>query len=578
MSVVKMSNLKALAQKKRQIEIRPAMADVTDEALEALGRARAGVYHRGCTLVRVVRETKKNDSVVRDSTVPRIEVLPAPRLRELLSDAAEWGRIVKTKNGELQWQPQLVPKWVVEMAMARGTWSEIPRLFAVVETPVLRPDGTILFDPGYDSQTELLLLPNVLLDGLLNDAPTLDDAIAARDFVLEAVCDFPFASPEHQASWLAYVLTPFARFAYEGPTPLFLIDGNLRAVGKGLLVDAGHAISIGRSISRMPPSEKEAEERKRITSVAMAGDRVVLIDNIAGSLGTAALDAALTATRWKDRILGTNTTFDGPLNTIWVATGNNVELVGDTPRRVCHIRLETQEENPENRENFKHPELIEWIADNRPALVAAALTILRAYCRAGRPQQSVRSWGSFEGWNRLVASSVVWVGMADPNLARDSLVDLAQNEANALADLLHALEKLDRKSNGVTCSEIARLSDEKLTSGLYEFPELRAALEELVTTKNNQFPSARSIGAKFRRIRRRVVGGKYIDRVGEKTAAGLRWVVRQIETSDSSDSSDCGHSQENLENKFGGSSTVPDTVTTGTTVTSQGDDTDWGEL
>jgi hypothetical protein len=51
----------------------------------------------------------------------------------------------------------------------------------------------------------------------------------------------------------------------------------------------------------------------------------------------------------------------------------------------CHIRLESPHERPEERADVKRPHLIEWVIANRDQLLAAALTILKAYHLAGRP-------------------------------------------------------------------------------------------------------------------------------------------------------------------------------------------------
>lgn len=41
-------------------------------------------------------------------------------------------------------------------------------------------------------------------------------------------------------------------------------------------------------------------------------------------------------------------------------------------------RLEPKEEKPEERTEFRHRDLLEWLSQNRPAAVAAALTMVRA--------------------------------------------------------------------------------------------------------------------------------------------------------------------------------------------------------
>src|SRR5262249_14157328 len=151
----------------------------------------------------------------------------------------------------------------------------------------------------------------------------------ARNRLLDPVRDFPFASDAHQAGWMASVLTPLARHAFDGPSPLNLIDGNTPGVGKGLLVDVTFLIVLGRPASVMSYTNDREELRKAITTLALGGDEMVSLDNLSGAVGNAVLDRALTATRWEDRVLGGNTKFDGPLNVTWYGTGNDVYLVGD---------------------------------------------------------------------------------------------------------------------------------------------------------------------------------------------------------------------------------------------------------
>ena len=207
----------------------------------------------------------------------------------------------------------------------------------------------------------------------------------------------------YRAAWLAALLTPLARFAFVGPTPLFLCDANVRAVGKGLLLDCISRIVTGEPFTIATFTSDDDELRKRVTSLALGGDRLVLFDNLSGNFGNAVLDAALTGTAWKDRVLGANRMAEAPLYMTWYATGNNVGIAADTARRCCHIRLESAHERPEERTDFDHPNLLAWIGQNRLRLLTAALTILRGYCAAGRPDLHLPAWGSYEGWSALGA-------------------------------------------------------------------------------------------------------------------------------------------------------------------------------
>ena len=186
---------------------------------------------------------------------------------------------------------------------------------------------------GYDPATAIVYRP--LIDfPRIPDAPTRDQAVAAVAALVEVVQDFPYATEAHRAGWVAALLTTLSRYAFPGPAPLFLFDANLRGCGKSLQTDAVAVITTGRPMARMSLPRDDDETRKRITAIALAGEPLVLIDNINGTLGNASLDAALTATSWSDRILGETTMASGiPLYSTWFATGNNVAIAADTARR-----------------------------------------------------------------------------------------------------------------------------------------------------------------------------------------------------------------------------------------------------
>ncbi|MFN3464571.1 MAG: hypothetical protein ACK4X1_10915, partial [Terricaulis sp.] len=76
-------------------------------------------------------------------------------------------------------------------------------------------------------------------------------------------------------------------------------------------------------------------------------------------------------------------------------------------------RLDARVERPEHR-RFDFNALDET-KKRRPELVAAALTILRAYDAAGRPKPDGHvALGSYEQWNDLVRGAVLWLDGPDP--------------------------------------------------------------------------------------------------------------------------------------------------------------------
>jgi hypothetical protein len=489
-----------------RIEIDTDEHVVNEDAANALAHD-PSVYQRGAMLVRVVRDVVPQARGIRRPFTPRIEPLPSPLLRERLAANVLW-----FKRGRKSIEKAHPPAWCVAAVHARGEWPGVRHLEAIVDYPVLKPDGTLLCRPGYDPDTGLLL-DTATLPSIPN-RPSHAHAIAARDALVEVISDFPFERNVHRAAWLAALLTPLARFAFVGPTPLFLVDANVRAAGKALLLDTISRIVTGERFTIATYTSDEDELRKRITSLVLSGDRLVLFDNLEGGFGNSVLDAALTGTAWKDRLLGFNRMAEAPLYMTWYATGNNVAIAADTARRVCHIRLESPEERPEEREGFQHPNLLAWVGENRPKLLAAALTILRAYCAAGRPDQRLPAWGSFEGWT-IVRSAVVWVGLPDPAQTRLLLQERADVAAESMATIIATWERLDPEHRGLTASEVIRLLKDSC-----EYDDLRDAMEEALLGKLD----ARSLGTKLRSYRRRVFEGRFFDRVGSEKRA-VRWAV-----------------------------------------------------
>jgi hypothetical protein len=494
---------------------------VTREVLAAV-QADPAVYQRGGVLVHVVPNAKPPLQSMRGPEAPRLEVLPQSLLRERITMRVRFFEM--TDRGPVPAHP---PTWCVQAMYQRGFWQGVRTIEGVVQHPVLRPDGTILQEPGYDPKTGLYLA----MEGLELDVPeqpTKDEAEDARDQLLEVVADFPFERECHKASWFASLLTPIARYAFPGPAPLFLIVGNAAGVGKGLLLNCNASILLGDRFATATFTSDNSEFRKEITALALSGSPYIVLDNVTGSLGGSALDAALTSTKWDGRILGVSRRYKGSFLVTWYATGNNLVIVGDTHRRVCPTALETPLEKPEERSDFRHPDLLAWVKESRARLLGAALTVLRGYCVAGRPKKKLPGWGSYEGWSDLVRQAVVWVGLEDPGNARVLLRDRGADDTKTLALLLDCWQQLDPERQGLTAArvvEVLTAEDDALApAGTKELRrEMRAAVETLCSGKCD--PHA--LGILLRSKSRTIVDGKFFGQVpGKRNVA--RWAVYPV--------------------------------------------------
>lgn len=485
---------------------------VVGETIAAL-TADPDLYRRGSVLARVIRDRQPTDGILRCKGSATIQTMPAANLRERMTRYATFSKR-NHKGDEVAAHPTA---WLVNAVEAHAEWDGVRHLMGISDAPVLRADGSIWQQAGYDHRTEVLFEPapgNMFPE--IHDSVGIDDAVAALSTLLEFVHDFPFESKEHNAAWLAALLTPLARFAFAGPSPLFLIDANVRGAGKGLLAQTIGRIVLGREMPVSSYAHDSQEMRKKLTAIAIAGDRLILFDNLEGVFGNDAIDRALTSTLWKDRILGRSEEIELPLIPAWYATGNNVQVAADTMRRIIHIRLDCLNECPEERSGFMHENLLAWIDANRGRLLAAALTILSAYLKSGHRSKDLKPFGSFEGWSGVVREAVVWVGLPDPCLTRTLFAESADRTTDSLSQLIAAWGLYDATGKGLVLADVLRrLYPSQREQAPHDDASnaMRAALENLVGCPPGKPPTPRQVGNKLRLFRRRVVSGKYFDSI-----------------------------------------------------------------
>ena len=376
------------------------LPDVTAEAIEALAARNdpPEIFVRAGRLVRIRED---------ENGTPEIQLMDDPHIKGRLARVADYVRT--TEKGETKVIP---PDWLVKDVGQLPYWP-FPSLEAVVEAPIMRPDGTIFDVPGYDPQTRLYYRPGKGFDVASTPAaPTTDDTEAAIRLLDEAVGEFPYEDDASAANTLALMLTPLVRQAIAGPVPLALIDKPQAGTGGSLLAETIAIIGSGRTAEMLGAPRDEEEWRKQITAKLAAGATMITVDNVEGALYAPSLARALTARTWTDRVLGRSETVTVSQRAAWIATGNNIQLRGDLPRRCYWIRLDARESRPWQRENFKHPDLLGWVMRNRGRLVHALLTLARAWFAAGKPKaRNLPRLGSFEAWAETVGGMVAFAGI-----------------------------------------------------------------------------------------------------------------------------------------------------------------------
>lgn len=286
--------------------------------------------------------------------------------------------------------------------------SSFPQLKATLTAPSMCPStGEILSAPGYDTQRGVFITNEEHFHPVIL-SPTIEDVRQSLKALWYVVHSFPFATKLDQTVMLAAMLTAVIRKMI--PTaPGFGFDSPTQGSGKTLLAKLASALS-GESptISPQPDSKSDDEMRKRLFSCLREGHAVIVIDNIVGAFDSPALASMLTCEQYSDRVLGKSKTETVSSNSMVILSGNNLTLNGDLPRRILICRIDPKDETPHQRSFDFDP--VQVVTEYRQELVAAALTLIRAYkststelrCGAGR-------LASFEDWDDMVRQTICWL-------------------------------------------------------------------------------------------------------------------------------------------------------------------------
>ncbi|MBI5865871.1 MAG: hypothetical protein HZB38_15490 [Planctomycetes bacterium] len=408
------------------------LRDVRNDALAALIRANEPLrlFSRAGGIARVA--LLSNDD---KEAVPHIQQLDADALRGELTDAANWFTLKHLKESDIQ-SDDLPPLAVARDILALPT-VDFPPLVAIITCPTFAPDGSLILANGYHPGSGLWHHRTLHDLPAIPERPSRDDILAARDILADILAEFPFVDGASRANAYALTLLPFVRPLIDGPTPMYAIDAPTAGTGKGLLVQVCLWPALGHNLDIRSGARDSDEWRKRITSELVAGKPVVGFDNATARLDSEHLAAVLTATLWTDRVLGQTRVVTIPNRSVWVCTGNNLAFSKELARRVVWIRLDAKVETPEQRTGFRHPNLTSHVRAHRAALVAAALTLCRAWLAAGRPK-GPQVMGSFESYTETLGGILDVAGVTDFLANADELRRQADTETSEWRSFVHA--------------------------------------------------------------------------------------------------------------------------------------------
>lgn len=388
-----------------------ALADMRDAAISSLTR-RGDIFAK--------------DGQIVDVTATGYRVTTREHLAAVLSETARFVRVSVDKEGNFRDKAVEAPRNVVDAVLKLGNYPSLRTLRAVVTNPALLPSGRVITEAGYDAESALIYRPTATIT--VPSAPTKADADAAVKRLLGFVKHTQWCDERGPSVWLSLVLTLAGRAAF--PTaPSFGFDAAVAASGKTSLIKIAHGLIFGTVIQLQPPPVgDDAELEKRLPQWSRSA--LVCFDNLKSTLASPILDAAITAGQTEVRRLGKNEALICDFtSTTFAYTGNNITVGDDAASRTLIARIKP----PTTRKFDFAVDDGAFYASQRPAAVADALTILRAYVIAGAPQ-SDGAYCRFVEWSRLIRGAVRWIGMTDP--VGGEVVDTNDETRN---EALHAI-------------------------------------------------------------------------------------------------------------------------------------------
>jgi hypothetical protein len=500
------------------------LTEIVDRVEAKLLESDQPIYQRGGKLVMPVRQELEQDhgGVKRERGSLVLSQLREARLTELMGGVMRW----KSNHKPID-PPSIYPRTL----LARDDW-KFPSLRAVVTAPLLRRDGSVLDTPGYDAQTRLLLDFDLNAFPRVPTAPTKDDAAAALDRLNCLLRGFPFDGDSARSVALAAMLTALVRPVMR-TAPLFAFDAPTAGTGKSMLVELAGLIATGVKPPALSQGKTPEENEKRLVAVLRAGDPIIHLDNCERPVEGDFLCSMLTQEVVQSRILGLSEVVVLPATALVMASGNNLTLPGDVTRRAVICRLDAKVERPADREfDFDcHAEALV----QRPELVVAGLTVLRAYTLAG-PVKLKKPMGSFADF-ALIRGALVWLGHADPAETQEAIFD-ADPRRDELQDVM-ALWAAALGDASIEVAEIDKAASAFATS--YAQIKARPAIVELHDKLieagcQGRGWSGRSVGWWLRRHKDRVSNGRAFR--CEPSRNGQKWTLsngepRQKDLSDS---------------------------------------------
>jgi len=389
----------------------------------------------------------------------------------------EVGVLRKDEAGDSTFVPLSMSEACARVLLAAPHLREsLPSLRRVLDVslPVMINGNLTYPNPGYDPRFGTFLAA---------DAPDvaymhIDEA---RSLILDDLLGdketggFCWADEQSKCHAVARIITPFCRGLMNwARAPLWIVEANRERCGKDFYAQIPCILFLGRKVIFAPPTKDSDEEmRKRITTALMANARMVHFANIKGHIRYSALEAATDNTGvWQDRILGGNSEACLPNEAEFSFSANaGTTWEPDIEGRSRRIRLHFDKEEI-NARTFRHPDLHEWVMENRPRLLSACAAFVAEWDRQGRPAGPT-PFASFPQWARVVGGVMHACGLGDPCLPHSDASKITGDQNTEAMKMLFEMAHERFGNEFVKKVALVEFISEHQDEGLLEWLDLK---------------------------------------------------------------------------------------------------------
>ena len=456
---------------------------VVDEAEKELAN-RGRHYQSGGLIVSVATEPISGD--------PSIVPTSAPALTRELSVAATWEKYDGRAKDWVRCDP---PTRHAAILYDAQSFRYLPPLAGVVRQPYFREsDGELITQAGYDKTAQRFGVFDAR-QFVIPD-PTPDAAREALALLEDLLTEFHFVAATDKAAALSAIFTAVVRPSLPH-APGFHARAPVFGSGKTYLCELIGAFAGPAGNAKVSYPTTSDEATKVILSLLLTSPAVIEFDDMDTDwIPHGTIKRMLTAEQITDRILGVSKTATVSTRTLFLGSGNNVGPIRDLLRRVLTIHIDPRCSTPATMTYKDFP--VDKVRQRRGVYVAAVLTIIQAWRKAGMPRAETDSIVTFGGaWSDYCRYPLMWLGHPDPATA---LLEQVRHDPDG--DALSSLMTEWRVAFGSTATTVRKAVE----TAIRHQPNLLDAMREFPVEERGEINRSK-LGWLLKKNANRIVGG-----------------------------------------------------------------------